>query len=98
MLSMTDAIQAASFAVNLDYAGQNSYKLLTPYRRDNLDGPMYESHVGSWKKAVIARTHARAELALWLMGYDTSNFYAARETTVRGMIKVGIATLPRRTD
>jgi hypothetical protein len=98
MLSMNDAIRTASYAVNIGYCGPHSYKLLTPWRREDLNGPMYETPVGSWRRAVIERTLARAELALWLMGYDTSNFYAARETTVRSMIKAGIATLPRRTD
>lgn len=98
MLSMTDAIKAASYAVNIDYWGPHSCKLLTPWRREDLDGPMYQTPVGSWRRAVTERTHARAELALWLMGYDTANFYAARETTVRSMIKVGMTMLPRRTD
>jgi hypothetical protein len=96
MLSMMDAIRVASHAVNIGYCGPNSYKLLTPWRREELEGPMYQTPVGSWRRAVIERTLARAELALWLMGYDTANFYAARETTVRGMIKAGMTTLPRR--
>ena len=96
MISMTAAIKAASDAVSLSPNGHNSYKLLTPWRRTDLDGPMYESLVGSWRRAVIARTQARAELALWLMGYDTDRFYTAMETTIKGMVKVGMETLPRR--
>jgi hypothetical protein len=98
MMSMNDAIRTASYAVNIGYCGPHSYKLLTPWRREDLDGPMYQTPVGSWRRAVTERTHARAELALWLMGYDTSYLYIRDETTVRDIVRAGIATLPRRTD
>jgi hypothetical protein len=96
MLSMTAAIRAASSAVSLLSTGHNSYKLLTPYKRDDIDGPLYSRSAGNWWAARQARAEAVAELALWLMGYDTANFYTARETTIKGMIKVGMETLPRK--
>jgi hypothetical protein len=98
MLSMTAAIKAAQRLITIDYWGPGNYKLLTPYRRDDLDGTMYSSDVGGWRNAVYKRTHARAELALWLMGYDTYYLYITDETTVQDIVKGGMTTLPRRTD
>jgi hypothetical protein len=98
MLSMTAAIKAAQRLITIDYWGPSNYKLLTPYRRDDLDGTMYSSDVGSYKHAVYKRTRARGELALWLMGYDTSYLFITDETTVRDIVRGGMETLPRRTD
>ena len=98
MLSMTAAIRAASSAVSLSSTGHNSYKLLVPYKRDDIDGPLYSQPVGNWWRARRQRTESVADLALWLMGYDTARFNPAMETTIRGMIRIGVERLPRRID
>jgi hypothetical protein len=96
MLSMTAAIRAASSVVSLSSTGHNSYVLLTPYDWDDLDGPLYSQPVGNWWRARRQRTEAVADLALYLMGFESEPYTYDGDTTIRGMVKSGMSKLTRR--
>jgi hypothetical protein len=68
-LSRTAAIREAASHITIGAHGRQ-YVVYMPYRFSDVDGPNTHSNPADWSRAVQTRTHARAELALLLMGVE----------------------------
>ena len=97
-LSFTAAVRESARFVAL-YGHRGSWVVSSPYHVEILSGPRTEHQTRDYRQAVLWRTRARAEVALYLMCEGRADAYLAIQDmhggTVADMVRAALSCASR---